>query len=577
MSFYSSGMDGQQFKASSTPPYNTVYNIPNSYENNLSGIYYGRIYCAAAFNLHSYGPWTQWDGTVNWNTAVNTSVWDYGTAPAEITNTGSKALALRIHPGAQLKINVGADLTCTGNTEINGAEGLKISSDAGGAGSFIDNGTISYPNSGSATVERYLTTCVGSTGSSCWHYVASPLTSAVSNVFLGDYLRWYNTSIGAWSSEYTQTNYPLTVMKGFAISEQGSVGPNFHTNHYFTGVLNTEASTYPLALTGTTGGGYNLVGNPYPSAIDIEAAGIAWTNVASKVWYLEKSSGTYLAYPKGGAGATGSQFIPPMQAFFVYANAASASVTFPNSARVHNNSVPFYKEAQAPNDVDVLYLKAQGNGRESYDLASVVFRDYATRKYDDAYDAQKIYGDAQTPQLYTLSEDNVNLTINSLPYTDKSATIPLNLQIFENGTGSYAVTASNLQSFRSGTIITLEDKKEAKTQELTSNPVYNFTYTDGDAPARFLLHFMNPYFGIDDAGKNNMLVYSYKHDVYVKDRSGNPRAGQLYLYNMMGQEIARKPVANIQLNKFTFDLPEGYYVVRVITNDNTYNAKVYLN
>jgi hypothetical protein len=267
-----------------------------------------------------------------------------------------------------------------------------------------------------------------------------------------------------------------------------------------------------------------------------------------------------------------------MQAFFVYANAASPSVTFPNSARVHDNSVPFYKEAQAPNDVDVLYLKAQGNGRESYDLASVVFRDYTTSKYDDAYDAQKIYGDVQTPQLYTLSDDNVNLTINSLPFSDKSSTIPLNLQVFENGTGSYTLTASNLASFRSGTTIFLEDKKETKTQDLTLNPVYSFNYANGDDPARFLLHFYNPYFGINNHSQNNYLqIYSFGHDVYVKNRTENLQTGQVFLYNMMGREIAQKQLDRIQLNKYTFNLPDGYYLVRVITKDNTYTGKVYLN
>jgi hypothetical protein len=579
MSFYASGMDGQQFQATSTFPYNTVYNSPNNYDNNLSDIYYGRIYCAGAFSAHAYGPWTQWGGTVDWSTAVNTSVWDYGSSPAEITATGSQANALRIHPGAKLKINAGKDLTCTGNTEINGAEGLQISSDATGSGSFIDNGTIDYFNSGSAKVERYLTTCVGSTGASCWHYVSSPITNAVSGVFLGDYLRWYNTVNGAWSSEYTQTNYPLTVMKGFAISEQGSVGPNFHTNHYFTGVLNTNVAAKSLAL--TTGvdppGGWNLIGNPYPSAIDINASGIVWNNVLTTVWYLEKSSGTYLAYPKGGTGATGSQWIPSMQGVFVLANGDSPSITFPNTARVHSTAA-FYKEVRSPNDVDVLYLKAQGNGRESYDLASVAFRDYTSQNYDNDFDARKLYGDAQSPQLYTVSSDNVYLTINSLPFSEKNCTVPLNLQVFENGTGSYELTASNLQSFRSGTTILLEDKKETKFQELTINPVYAFNYADGDDPARFVLHFYNPFFGMNEQGKNSrMQVYSFGHDVYVKDLTGKPEKGEMFIYSMIGGEIAHCPVAAIQLNKYTFDLPAGYYIVRVITKDNAYNARVYLN
>jgi hypothetical protein len=450
--------------------------------------------------------------------------------------------------------------------------GMLIQSTSGGTGSLLNNSA-----GVTATVERYLTTCVGSTGTSCWHYVASPITNALSAVFKDDYLRWYNTTNGAWSSEYTQLDYPLTVMKGFAISEQGSAGTPPHTNHYFTGELNTSVPAYSLALTGSTGLGWNLVGNPYPSAIDIESSGITWNNVQSTVWFLQKSSGNYLVYPKGGSGATTTQYIPSMQGFFVYANGTSPSITLSNTARVHNNTA-YYKEYLAPNTQDVLYLKAQRLGSELYDLVSVVFRDYTSVNYEDIYDAQKLYGSAEAPQLYTVSADNVSLTINSLPFTGKNNTIPLNLNIFENGSGNYAITASNLESFRSGTTIMIEDKKEAKTQDLTFNPVYNFTYASGDDPARFLLHFANPFFSTGEDVKNQDLqIYSFGNAVYLKDLTGNPEKGEMFIYNMIGQEISHNQVDGIQLNKYTFDLPTGYYIVRVITKEKSFNSRVFLN
>jgi hypothetical protein len=65
--------------------------------------------------------------------------------------------------------------------------------------------------------------------------------------------------------------------------------------------------------------------------------------------------------------------------------------------------------------------------------------------------------------------------------------------------------------------------------------------------------------------------------VYLKDLTGNPEKGDFYLYNQMGQEISHKLVAGIPLNKYSFNLTDGYYIVKVITKDKTYNGKVYID
>jgi hypothetical protein len=188
-----------------------------------------------------------------------------------------------------------------------------------------------------------------------------------------------------------------------------------------------------------------------------------------------------------------------------------------------------------------------------------------------------MYGRVEAPQLSTLSTNGSTLTINALPFAGKNTVIPMKFSVSSNGTGNYSITATKLESFRAGTIITLEDKKTTTTQALTQNPVYNFSYTTGDDPERFLLHFYNPFYGIDEQFQvNDMHIYSYGHEVYLKDLTGNPEKGDMFIYNMMGQELAHKTVSAISLNKYTFNLPDGYYIVRVITKDKAFNGKVYL-
>jgi hypothetical protein len=123
ISFLAAAMNGYQ-KYASGPSTFLNYNNPNVYVgNDLAGLYLGRIYSGTA-------GWSQWNGTVNWLTAVNTSVWDILTVPATISNTGSLALALRVHPGASLKVLSGKDLSTSGAVDINGPQGLIISTGA---------------------------------------------------------------------------------------------------------------------------------------------------------------------------------------------------------------------------------------------------------------------------------------------------------------------------------------------------------------------------------------------------------------------------------------------------------------
>jgi hypothetical protein len=486
-----------------------------------------------------------------------------------------------VNLGAQLQVPVLLNVTANGNTAIKSPRGLWLKCDATGQASFLDNGTITYENRGTAKVDLYLTSC---TTLGCWHYVSSPITNGVSGVFLDDYLRWYNADNAAWSTNYGQLYYPLSIMKGWAVSEQdihiGTGGLRMHTS---IGPLNTDVPSYALQVQNGQTYGWNLVGNPYPSSVNIDNENIGWTNIEPKVWYLEQSAvgeDVYRVAIVGGAGSTGSQYIPSQQGVFVHVINSSPSLTFPNEARVHYHDLgkPFYKEEAISNSSDVLYLKAQGAGKESYDIASVVFRDYSTPNYDNAYDAYLFPGGARAPQLYTVSDDNSYLTINSLPFAGKNTTVPLSFNVRENGTGSYVLTASNLGSFSYGTTITLEDKKLAKTQELTKNAVYNFNYTSGDDASRFLLHFYNPAYGINDVGrKDDTQIYSDGYDVYVKDFTGHPVSGDLHIYNMIGQEVLKEPVAAITVNKYAVNLPGGYYIVRVIMKDKIIVNKIYLN
>jgi hypothetical protein len=499
-------------------------------------------------------------------------------------------------PAQGILIQRGACVTVENGAKVHVDDGSSLSkviikSDDLGSGSLVDyttNTTGGVTVDGNFNIELYLTACDNSAGK-CWHYVSVPVTSTTASVFNGDFLKSFDEVTGLWSGYYTHGYTPLNVMQGYAVARP--VG-NADTKT-FTGTVNSEVALHPLTRhngndplnpwNGTGGWGYNLVGNPYPSAVNIMSSSITWNNLDEKVWYYNKAGKNYLVYAKDPpvGGNTGSQYIPAMQGFYIHVTEGqtSGSLTIPNAARYHDISVPYYKSGEFDNGPNVLFLKAEDNQSSGYDLASIVFWDGSKPEYENQFDCTKMYGDNSSPQIYTVTDDNSKVTKNVLPFAGINTTIPLNFEVINGKSDTYSITAIGLDNFRAGTKIYLKDLKINFTQELSLTPVYQFTYSPGDDPARFLLTFDNPFFSIPENGKTNGIdIYSSGDYLFIKNNSGIALKGDLYLYDMLGRLMFSKKLENKLLNKFDPENAEtGYYLVRIVTSEETYVRKVFLD
>jgi len=524
---------------------------------------------ALSNNWNTAGNWTQ--GVPNCTT-IGAVIPDVTTDPV-INTTGNFTANLTILSGGLLTINPGMELKVCGCTQINQTDGLYLKSDATGNAKFIDNGTITYTNNGSAKVELYLTTCVGETDKfRCWHYVTSPVIDARVGVFTGDYVKSFDEPLGAWSPYYTHSGTLMNNLQGYAVNSQGDGVRTFH------GQLLTGNQTNSPALTRTVnlGWGWNLVGNPYASPIDINSGGITWNNVDAWVYYLDRAAGNYKAWPTTnpyGYG-TGTEYPLSMQGFFVHVTEGqtSGAISFTNAARTFTSDHIFYKNTIP----DLLWLKAEGITGMNDEII-ICFNPGTTNNTDAAVDAVKLTGDKEAPQFYSVTPDQSHLSVNTMPFAGINTVVPLDFYVESKGTGNYSITASNMETFRAGTRMTLEDKKTNTNQVLSENPVYNFSYTEGENSSRFLLHFFNPYYGIDDMKDSQELaIYSYENNIYVKDITGKDMKGLMMVYNLVGQGVDTRKLTGGTLNKFSMNLEQGYYVVEVFSNDKVYHGKVYL-
>ncbi|MBN3035949.1 MAG: hypothetical protein JW861_10215 [Bacteroidales bacterium] len=467
-----------------------------------------------------------WTGAVStdWHTAGN---WNLYFVPGETTHATIPA-----EPANQPVITSAAD--CNDLSIAEGAS-LTIHSDGSGNGTLITNGTIT--NNGTINVQRYF-----SGNDIDWHLVSSPISNGLSGVFLDMYLQSHDETTNTYT-EIIPVDIPLNVMEGYGLYSN----LNNDNTRVFTGGLNNGT----LSREFTSGNlGWNLMGNPYPSSIDWEAVTIP-AGMSNEVHYIEASTGNDLSYVQG-TGGTGSQYIPPMQGFFVNAT-AGGTFTLDNSVRTHSGSGHFYKSSNP----DLLVLEASG---EQYsDQAWIHFNDEADIDHDGTYDAYKriSLSNPHLPQIYSITPGGDMLSVNGLPETES-----LLLGFTAVSSGKFTIATPKLME--TGTAI-LEDLKTGLFTNLSEN-AYTFSYKTGEAPERFVLHFK---MGSEPGHVN---IYGSDGSVYVT--TGNENEGSVFVCNLTGQAVNQAVLDGLLTR---IDVPgTGYYLVKVIQGTEVTAAKVYV-
>ncbi len=402
-----------------------------------------------------------------------------------------------------------------------------------------------------------------------WHFVSSPIDNATTYAFSNAnpinfgqslFFQTYNEAwiLGSGTSPWVDvTNGSGETMspgKGYKVwSDNNHIitmeGTQLNSANIVTPVMYTPAASYP---------GYNLIGNSYPSAIDIHGFNTWGVNMDASIYAWD---GAQYLFQNTLFGTLGF-IIAPNQGFMVKANAAGAMFTIPATAKTFGGT--FLKSTVS----DVLKLKVSGNGYN--DAAYINFNSNATANYDGQFDVEKIFGIDAAPQFYS-TITNKNLSINTLPSLTSPVVVPMSLNVGANTT--YTITASEMNSFANGTTITLEDTKTNTFTNLMQQAVYTFTASPADNANRFKLHFgVN---GINENGNGNISIYSNSNVIYVNNNSKEV-VKKIVVMNVLGQEILNKKAANTTVNTITMDVASAYYVVKVITENKVYTEKVYV-
>ena len=475
-------------------------------------------------------------------------------SPAECNN-------LTIFSGATLTIDAGKALTAYGNTTVQGS--FIIESDINGTGSFIDNGIIT----GNVTVKKYLP-------DHRWWYIGSPLSNGTAAAFgslssstsTGNRLFYWDEITHAYIS-ITNTSTSMSALTGYPFKRYDST---FLTAVY-TGSLNTGTigGTSNLTYHSGVSDGYNLVSNPYPSAISLGTAavhpGVTATNLVPTFWYRTNTTFVTYNWTTGIMSPIQSTTdIPAMQAFWVRTNGGTGGLQLTNEARKHSTQA-FYKETPESN-----VFRIQLKNDSLTDETVVSFFSDASNDYDD-FDSYKMFSDDENyPQIYTMTMDNTTVAINGQEEIISGSERIVPLGFLSSIAGTFTLQATNLNAFDPNISVYMEDAYLNYFQDMNICNTYTFTSGIVNNANRFKLHFGNLLTGISSSEIANTFIYTSGKSIYVNTSLVN---GYLEIFDVLGKNLLYKNIDK-GLSKVNVELAEGVYFVKVITGNNVKTQKI---
>ncbi|MBE0675312.1 MAG: hypothetical protein IH591_11670, partial [Bacteroidales bacterium] len=536
---------------------------------------------------------SDWAIAGNWTAGVPGS-WNLISIPSS-QNDPLLSGSLTIGSTASLTIEAGGALTVTGDLSNNGP--VTIGSTLLSSGSLIVNGTVT----GDITYNRQLKT--GTVAGSDFHLVAPPVASnAEANTGKISSVNQWAELTGIWSTTNITSALPG---HGYNIRQEDAsdgmisfTGPLVNTDvtvsasspyadaigpddSYFDRTFSADRS-----LTNLGGNGWNLLGNPYPSAISASAfidanysatpslsqfdpnyvALYLFDGTARRYYYLANSTG----WPSG-LDLSGTH-VQAGQGFFVLAMNDNSEFMFTRTMQEHSTGTAMLKSGSADNRWPGLQLKMQCENGEVF--TTVVYGESMSTGVDPGYDIG-LFRSGQGIDLYTklaLRDNGVFYTRQALPsaWAD-TIVVPVGVDYEKGGDVVFSAVTAPVGNRR----FWLEDRAKGIFTELglKSYSVSLPANTLGTGRFYLVASSNTPTQALSTEGQSGLQIWAASGKVVVRGMVYEGAVCEIIALN--GGTIAEVQLSGGQLN--TVDLPSdihGIYIVRIIDRSGVTTRKV---
>ncbi len=345
---------------------------------------------------------------------------------------------------------------------------------------------------------------------------------------------------------------------------------------------------------------WNLIGNPYPSAIQattftgqnssaIDGTLYFWTHNTQPMQdptsgnnFYHYSSSDYATWNNtGGLAATSGGLVPngliaTGTAFFLRCNVAG-NVVFTNQMRVAGSNDQFFKPLNSTQEVisttsDLekhLIRVSMMNATNSFSQILVGYVQSATMGYDNGLDGIRFSSAAAT--LYSVIESHdLAIQARSLPF-EVSDVVQLGIQSSINDEFLIAIDETDLL-FENYSIY-LVDKFLDISHDLKVSP-YSFSTAAGKFDDRFELRYTENHLGLDGT-QNSEILTAYIKNQTLFSRSIN-EISSVVIFDISGKQICSlKPEDNLLDNKWKFLYAQGVYFAKfALKNGSVVTRKI---
>lgn len=249
----------------------------------------------------------------------------------------------------------------------------------------------------------------------------------------------YNANTSAWIPASNTNATTLDALQGYLLYIRGdrtidltstaSPLPSNNTTLRATGRLLTGTQTFSGLIGNGSGDGFNLIANPYASAINWASVYAAGTGLSQFYTYWDPNFGTrggYVTVKTDGTKTVGTNAdvnIQSGQAFFVQASgSASPAVSIQETHKSATNNLDVFRIGTQTESLSTsLYFNDENNNRRIADgVLSVYNNSYSVNM--DGDDALQI---ANWDEDIAIARPGKMLSIESRPLIDNADTIPL--------------------------------------------------------------------------------------------------------------------------------------------------------
>ena len=383
--------------------------------------------------------------------------------------------------------------------------------------------------------------------------------------------------------------------KGYAVLKSGNSGDHIIN---FMGVPHNGFISVPVFLSGDNSvddDDWNLIGNPYPSAIDARVLIQSNINISGTLYYWTHNSelgngysgpedknynpGDYASFNLSGGVAADSGgdipngYIAAGQGFFMDVS-QNGEVTFNNDMRVaniNNENTQFFKstntkdkEVPVYNNKNRIWLSFS-NEKRVFSQSLIAFLPKATDGFENNYDGLRAGADLNV-KFYSLLEDK-ELAIQGRSVLKGEEKIKLGFYITEPDSFTISIDKTEGSIANEGNNVYLIDNKLNIVHDLKESS-YSFQVAEsGTNNERFVLQFKNSSLGVED------IISKEDKFIVVKDANGfeitsNKIVKSIRVYDVMGRLLISKSPDQKNFHLNTASIKKGILLILQVSMED---------